>query len=93
MLTGCESQLANKSQVNNLFKDKISKKLEKAIEDNKLEVGPLWKKGNIILRYNRELSEKKLYYLEKEFSKNPHFKQLYIQQINDYIEKGYVKKL
>lgn len=29
MLTGCEPQLANKSQVNNLSKDKISKKLEK----------------------------------------------------------------
>ena len=126
MLTGCEPQLANKSQVNNLSKDKISKKLEKhwqvdtycnlpkfnpdilppeqqrallilvnttSIEDNKLEVGPLWKKDNIILPYNRELSEKNLYYLEKECSRNPHFKQLYIQQINDYIKKRYVKKL
>ena len=31
--------------------------------------------------------------MEKKFSKNPHFKQLYEQQINDYIEKGHAKKL
>ena len=31
--------------------------------------------------------------LEKKFTKNPHFKQLYEQQINDYIEKGYAKNL
>ena len=29
----------------------------------------------------------------KEIHKNPHFKQLYEQQINDYIEKGSAKKL
>ena len=63
------------------------------IKDNKFEVGLLWKKDNIILPYNRELTEKRLYSLEKRFTKNPHFKHLYEQQINDYIEKGYGKKL
>ena len=63
------------------------------IKDNKFEVGLLWKKDNIILPYNRELAEKRLYSLEKKFTKDPHFKQLYQQQINDYIEKGYATKL
>ena len=53
----------------------------------------MWKKDNIILPYNRELAEKRLYSLEKKFTKNKHFKQLYEQQISDYIEKGYAKKL
>ena len=53
----------------------------------------MWKKDNIILPYNRELAEKRLYSLEKKFTKNQHFKQLYERQISDYIEKGYVKKL
>ena len=51
------------------------------------------KKESIMLPDNRELSEKRPYSLEKKFTKNPHFKQLYKQQINDYIEKGYAKKL
>ena len=63
------------------------------IKGNKFEVGLLWKKDNIILPYNRELAEKRLYSLEKKFTKNPHFKQLYEQQINDYIKKGYAQKL
>ena len=63
------------------------------IKDNKFEVGLLRKKENIMLPDNRELSEKRPYSLEKKFTKNPHFKQLYEQQINDYIEKGYAKKL
>ena len=63
------------------------------IKDNKFEVGLLRKKESIMLPDNRELSEKRPYSLEKKFTKNPHFKQLYEQQINDYIEKGYAKKL
>ena len=51
------------------------------------------KNDNIILPYNRELTEKRLYSSEKKFTKNQHFKQLYEQQISDYIEKGYGKKL
>ena len=51
------------------------------------------KKDNIILSYNRELAEKRLHSLEKKLTKNQHFKQLYEQQISDYIEKGYAKKL
>ena len=51
------------------------------------------KKDNIILSYNRELAEKWLHSLEKKLTKNQHFKQLYEQQISDYIEKGYAKKL
>ena len=53
----------------------------------------MWKKDKIILPFNRELAEKWLYSLAKKFIKNPHFKQLYEQQINNYIEKGYVNKL
>ena len=53
----------------------------------------MWKKDNIILPYNRELAEKRLYSLEKKFTKNQHFKQLYEQKISDYIGNGYAKKL
>ena len=63
------------------------------IKDNISEVGLLWKKDNIILPYNRALAEKRWYSLEKKFTKNSHFKQLYEQQISDYIKKGYAKKL
>ena len=43
------------------------------IKDNKFEVGLLWKKDNIILPYNRELAEKRLYFLEKKFTKKSTF--------------------
>ena len=41
-----------------------------AIKDKKFEVGLLWKKDNIILPYNRELAEKRLYFLENKLTKN-----------------------
>ena len=40
------------------------------IKDNKFKVGLLWKKDNIILPYNRELAEKRLYSLENKLTKN-----------------------
>ena len=43
------------------------------IKDNKFEVELLWKKDNIILPYNRELAEKRLYFLEKKFTKKSTF--------------------
>ena len=78
------------SKVSQHISNKLVNSVEKlesttVIKDNKFEVGLLWKKDNIILPYNRELAEKRLYSLEKKFTKNQHFKQLYEQQISDYI--------
>ena len=63
------------------------------IKDNEFDVGLLWKKDNIILPYSQDLAEKRLYSLEKKFTKNQNFKELYEQQISEYIEKGYAENL
>lgn len=63
------------------------------IKNNQFEVGMLWKKDDPTLPFNRELAKKRFLSLEKKFERNQHFKELYDYQINDYIEKGYAKKL
>ena len=43
------------------------------MKDNKFEVGHSWKKDSIILLYNPELAEERLYSLEKKFTKKNTF--------------------
>ena len=62
------------------------------INDDKFSVGSLSKRENTILKCNQELPGKRLYSLEKK-SQNIHISNNYEQQINDYIKKGYTKKL
>ena len=55
------------------------------IKENKFEAGLLWKKDNIVLPYNRVLAEKRLYSLEKKFTK--------IHILNNYMNNKSVTTL
>ena len=58
-----------------------------------LQVGLLWKDDFPVLQNNRELAIQRLKSLEKRFSKNPYFFNMYRTQINDYITSGQAKLL
>ena len=51
----------------------------KVMKDNKFEVGHSWKKDSIILLYNPELAEERLYSLEKKFAKKKHISNNYMK--------------
>ena len=57
------------------------------------QVGLLWKNDFPILQNNRELAIQRFKSLEKRFSKNPEFFNMYKSQINDYITSGQTKLL
>ena len=57
------------------------------------QVGLLWKNDFPILQNNRELAIQRFKSLEKRFSKNPEFFNMYKSQINDYITSGQAKLL
>ena len=57
------------------------------------QVGVLWKDDFSILQNNHELAIQRFKFLEKRFSKNPEFFNMYKSQINDYTSSGQVKLL
>lgn len=57
------------------------------------EVGLLWKKPDVTLPNNKELAEQRLRHLKKRFTKDEEFAKKYRDVIDDYLDKGYAKKL
>ena len=57
------------------------------------EVGLLWKNEYVHLPNNRKQAERRLEQLKKRFKRNPEFAEKYKMVMNDYIKKGYAKKL
>ena len=76
-------------------KKRSLKLLEKTTKfvNGHFQVGLLWKNDFPILQNNRELAIKCYKSLEKRFSKNPEFFNMYKSQINDYIISGQAKLL
>ena len=62
-------------------------------KNNQYSVGLLWKTEQPLLVNNRPLAVSRLYSLEKKFQKEPDFKKMYFDTMNDYVNKGHAKKL
>ena len=73
-------------------KFRITQKTTKFVNGH-FQVGLLWKNDFPILQNNRELAIQRFKSLEKRFSKNPEFFNMYKSQINDYITSGQAKLL
>ena len=69
--------------------------LEKTIvlKDGHYEVGLLWKNDRPSLPYNRQLAVQRFNNLEKKLYRNPKLAQKYRDTINEYINRGYTRKL
>lgn len=57
------------------------------------EVGLLWKYDNIDIPNNLQLAVRRHKCLEKRFSSEPELRQVINDQVQDYIKKGYARKL
>ena len=60
---------------------------------NRYEVGLLWKESNPILNYNKGMTVHKFHLTERKFAKNNELAIKYKDTINEYISKGYARKL
>ena len=84
-----ESQLISSNEKRSL---ELLEKTTKFVNGH-FQVGLLWKNDFPILQNNRELAIQRFKSLEKRFSKNPEFFNMYKSQINDYITSGQAKLL
>lgn len=65
----------------------------KRISESRWETGLLWRKSDIILPESRFNAANRLYCLERKLDKNDNLKKLYSEKIDDYVAKGYLKKV
>lgn len=65
----------------------------KQTEEGGYEVGLLWKRENVSLPNNRRQAEQRLEQLKKRFKRDQNFAERYKIVMNDYIKKGYARKL
>ena len=61
----------------------------KALEDGRYKFCLPWKDESTSLPYNRSMAEHRLKLLERKFERNINYAQLYKEQLQDYIAKGY----
>ena len=71
------------------------KKLEENTKhiDGHYQVPMLWKSNDVRFPDNRQMAKRRLDSLEKRFDREPDFKKLYVQTMNNYIEKGFARKM
>ena len=69
--------------------------LEKTVKHcgDRYEVGLLWKDENVELPKNRVMAEKRLESTERMLKRNNEVSEKYCQIIEDYVSKGYARKL
>ena len=90
--------------VNNKFNDKIPTSVEDRRSVNLLEsttqmkggryeVGMLWKRDDIQLPNNLQVAQRRLQSVLKRFNHDNNFKDLYVATLQDYITKGYARKM
>lgn len=60
---------------------------------NKFEIGLLWKKDIILPNESRKNAFQRLLTTEKKMEKNPLFAEAYCNKMQEYLDKGYIKKL
>lgn len=68
-------------------------KTTRRTSNEKWETGLLWKDANIKLPESRSNAARRLYCLEKKFRKDADYAELYNNQMESFINKGYAKKL
>lgn len=61
--------------------------------NDKFESGLLWANENVILPESKSTALRRLQCLEKKMDRDKNYGNLYITKMNDYIKKGYLKKL
>ena len=61
--------------------------------DDHYQMGLLWKMDNPSLPFNRAAAEVRLQHLKKRFSRDPNLESKYRAVINEYVDKGYARKL
>lgn len=59
---------------------------------DQLEIGLLWKTDNIVLPQSRHYAYRRLMHIEKNMDKNMTYARPYCNKINEYINKGYLRK-
>lgn len=62
-------------------------------EDGQYEVGMLWAEEQVNLPNNKVMAERRFEQLEKRLRRDPDLCSRYCKSLNDYIEKGYAKKM
>ncbi|XP_064646267.1 uncharacterized protein LOC135499453 [Lineus longissimus] len=76
--------------------DKRSEKILKdtiSMIDGRYQVGMLWREADSALPNNLPLAQRRYDHLLKRFQKDPEFAELYQGTVNDYVDKGYARKL
>ena len=63
------------------------------MKDGHYETGLLWKADDIVLPDNRKQAEKRLESLKRRLQKEPSLEQKYRSVMDDYLEKGYARRL
>ncbi len=61
--------------------------------DGRYEIGMLWKDETTVLPNNRSVAQKRLSGLARRFKRNPDFAVKYKAAIDDYITKGYARRM
>ena len=70
----------------------IMEKTTRRVE-NKWETGLLWKEESMKLPESKSMALRRLWSVEKKMDKDQSFADQYIKKIEDYISKGYARKL
>ena len=61
--------------------------------DDHYQTGLFWKMDDPSLSFNRAAAEVRLQHLKKRFSRDPNVESKYRTVINEYVDKGYTRKL
>lgn len=62
-------------------------------EENVWEAGLLWKHKQIYLPDSFPMARRRLFCLEAKMNKDPQLKSFLVEKMQDYEQKGYIKKL
>lgn len=91
----CSSKSISKDVSVSLEDKRCLKIMDETIKrvDNRYETGLLWKKDNLELPESYSNALKRLNSLENKMDKNPTYSKIYVDKMEDYISKGYLKKL
>lgn len=82
-----ELKSVEEKRVNEIVKNTLVRK------ENQYEVGLLWKRDEVELPDNYDMALKRLTLIESRTKKNPELADWYSQQVNDFENKSYCRKL
>ena len=64
-----------------------------SLSDGRYETGLLWRNEDVLLPKNRREAERRMCSLRRRFSRDPHLEHRYRAVKEEYIGKGYARKL